>query len=93
MSATLKLLKQFNTLFFGNTRTCIPHPNSNMLWMFCGTQYAHDYTPFGGIAQRIADKVLNNTTNPLWVGINPELYVMHTEFNATLCRNGFKLQA
>ena len=93
MSTTFKFLKQFNALFFGNAWPGVPNPNPNMLWMLGRTQYPYHNTPFGGIAQGIADKVLDNTTNPLWVGINPELHIMHTEFNATLCCNRFKLQA
>ena len=92
MATSLEFLEQLDALFFSNTRTGIPNPDPDMIWPVARTQYTdHDLT-FGGITQSIANKVLDNPANPLWIGVNPELGIMYSQFDATLCRNGFELQ-
>ena len=92
MAAAFKLLKQLDALLFGNTGACIPHADADMVRFAGIAQHADHDTPAGGIAQRVADKVLNDAADPLRVSVNPELGIMHAEFNAALGGNRFKLQ-
>ena len=91
MTATLKFLKQFHPLLFIDARSCIPNTDSNMVWTLCRTQHTHHHTTLCGIAQSIADKVLDDAAHPLWVGIHPEPGVVNRQLDIALCGNRLKL--